>query len=160
MRLKKVKLSFILLLSLCFTGLQAQETITTTGSNASGSGGSVSCTIGQITYTQNNGINGSVAQGVQQPYEISVGLKEADCISLQCLAYPNPTTDEIQLKVEGEKLKDLSYQLFDMNGKLLENKKVDGNETNIAMTNFVKATYFLKVFQGGKEIITFKIIKN
>ena len=47
-----------------------------------------------------------------------------------------------------------------MNGKLIESKKVENNETSIVMSNLVPATYFLKVIQDNKEIKTFKIIKN
>ena len=50
----------------------AQEGINVTGANASGSGGSASYTVGQMVYQTNTGTNGSVAEGVQQPYEISI----------------------------------------------------------------------------------------
>jgi hypothetical protein len=42
------------------------------GGEATGSGGSVSYSVGQVVYTTNTGINGSVAQGVQQPYEFQM----------------------------------------------------------------------------------------
>jgi len=162
MRHKRLKLSAVLFLGLGLTGLQAQESVNATGGNASGSGGSASYSVGQVVYTTNTGTNGSVAQGVQQPYEISVvtGLEEAKDINLSITAYPNPTTDYLQLKVESETLKDLSFQLYDMNGKLLQSKKITGNQTSIVMSNLVTATYFVKVVQENKEIKTFKIIKN
>ena len=162
MRNKKLKLSAVLLFGLGLTGLQAQETIPATGGNASGSGGSASYSVGQVIYTTNTGTNGSVAQGVQQPFEILVvtGIDEAKGINLVVSVYPNPTTDFLQLKVESEKLKDLSFQLYNMQGKLLQNKKIEGNETSIVMSNLVPATYFVKVTEGNKAIKTFKIIKN
>ena len=161
MRHKRLKLSAVLLLGLGLTGLQAQETIPATGGNASGSGGTVSYSVGQVVYTTNTGANGSVAQGVQQPFEISVvtGIEQT-AINLVISAYPNPTTDFLQLKVESEKLKDLSFQLYNMQGKLLQNKKIEGNETSIVMSSLVPATYFVKVVQGNKEVKTFKIIKT
>ena len=172
MRHKKLKLSAVLLLGLGLTGLQAQETIPATGGNASGSGGTVSYSVGQVVYTTNTGANGSVAQGVQQPFEISVvtGIEQT-AINLVISAYPNPTTDFLQLKVESEKLKDLSFQLYNMQGKLLQNKKIEGNETSIVMSSLVPATYFVKVYavgrndltgvtEGNKEVKTFKIIKT
>lgn len=70
MRNKKLKLSALLLLGLGLTGLQAQESVNATGGNASGSGGSASYSVGQVVYTTNTGTNGTVAQGVQQPFEI------------------------------------------------------------------------------------------
>ena len=162
MQHKKLKLSAILFLGLGLTGLQAQESIPASGGNASGNDGTVSYTIGQVVYTTNTGTNGSVAQGVQQPYEISVvsAIEQAKDINLICSAYPNPTTDFITLKVENYNNVSLSYQLFDINGKLLENKKLTGNETTISMENLVPATYFLKVTDNNKEVKIFKIIKN
>lgn len=162
MRQKKLKLSAILLLGLGLTGLHAQEAIPATGGDASGSGGSVSYSVGQVVYTTSTGANGSVAQGVQQPFEISIVtvIEETKGITLQCEAYPNPTTDFVKLKVENYKTENLTYQIFDISGKLLENKKIEGNETSIVMSNLVPSTYFLKVIQGNKKIKTFKIIKS
>ena len=163
MRHKKLKLSAVFLLGLGLTGLQAQTAVPATGGNASGSGGTVNYSVGQVVYTTNTGgSNGTVAQGVQQPFEISVvtGLDEAKGINLAFSAYPNPTTDFLNLKVENYNNTNLSYQLFDISGKLLEIKKITGNETSIVMSNLVLATYFVKVTEENKEIITFKIIKN
>ncbi|MFA7401873.1 MAG: T9SS type A sorting domain-containing protein [Bacteroidales bacterium] len=162
MRQKKLKLSAILLLGLGLTGLQAQENINAGGGNASGSGGTVSYSIGQVVYTTNTGTNGSVAEGVQQPYEISVviGIEEAEGINLSVTAYPNPTIDYLTLEVKDFELSTLHFQLFDMNGKLLQNKKLTDTETQIDMSSYVSATYFFKVIQDEKEVKTFKIVKR
>ena len=165
MRHKKLKLSVVLLLGLGLTGLQAQENVNATGGNALGSGGSSSYSVGQLVYTTNTGTNGSVAQGVQQPYEISVvtGLEEAKGINLSVSAYPNPTTDYLTLSIDASttlSIQSMSYQLYDMNGKLLQNEKISGSQTSIVMSNLVPATYFVKVVQGNKEVKTFKIIKT
>ena len=162
MRHKRLKLSSVLLLVLGLTVLQAQESINATGGNASGSGGTVAYSVGQVVYTTNTGSNGTVAQGVQQSFEISVltGLKEAKSINLSVTAYPNPTTDYLQLKVESEKLKDLSYQLYDISGKLLQSEKITGSQTSIVMSNLLPSTYFVKVTERNKEVKTFKIVKR
>jgi len=162
MRNNRFKISFLFLLGIGFAALQAQTSIHTTGGNILGSGGSASYSVGQVVYTTNIGTNGSVAQGVQQPFEISVvtGLEETKGIILSVSAYPNPTTDFLNLKVENYDNTNLSYQLFDISGKLLETKKISGNQTSIVMSNLVPSSYFVKVIQGNKEVKTFKIIKN
>jgi len=159
---KKILLSAVLLIGIELTGLQAQEAIPASGGNASDRGGTVSYSVGQVVYTTNTGTNGSVAQGVQQPYEISVvsGIEKAKDINLICSAYPNPTTDFLTLNVKNYDNENLSYQLFDMSGKLIENKKLTSNETTITMENRVAAIYFLKVTDNQQEIKTFKIIKQ
>jgi hypothetical protein len=162
MQHKRLKLIAILLLGLGLTGLQAQTSTNATGGNASGSGGSASYSVGQVVYTTNTGANGSVAQGVQQPYEISVvtGIEEAKEINLSVSAHPNPTTDYLTLGISEFDISNLSYQLYDINGRLLQNEKITGNQTRIEMSNLVPATYFVKVLQNQNEIKTFKIIKN
>ncbi len=162
MRCKKRKLIAIFLLGLGITGLQAQNAITATGGDASGSGGSVSFTIGQIAYNTATNSNGSVAQGVQQPFEISEvsGLIESKGITLQCSVFPNPTSDFLTLKIEGEMQIQYLVSLIDINGKMLVSKKTEGFETIISMKNLVPAVYFLKITQYDNEVKTFKIIKN
>ncbi|PIF02253.1 MAG: hypothetical protein CR996_00750 [Draconibacterium sp.] len=162
MRHKKLKLSAILLLGLGLTGVQAQESFNATGGNASGSGGLASYSVGQVVYTTNTGSNGSVAQGVQQPYEISVvtGIEEVKGINLSVSAYPNPTTNYLTLRIDEFEISNVSYQLYDMNGKLLQTKKLTNTETQIDMSSYVPATYFVRVIAESKSIKEFKIIKN
>ncbi len=159
----KKKIFFIIsILVLSWVELQAQESINTAGGNASGSGGSVSYSVGQVFYTTNSDANTSVAQGVQQPYEISVvsSVEEANSITLSFSAYPNPATDYVKLQIEGDMIDNLSYQLVDINGKILQNQKISNNQTAIIISNYVASTYFLKVSRGNKETKTFKIIKK
>ena len=163
MRLKRLKLCIVLLLGVGLTvNLQAQKAIPAAGGNASGSGGSVSYTIGQVFYSTNTGTNGSVAEGVQQPYEISVvvGIEQAKDINLICMVYPNPTTDLLTLEVEMLENENLFFQLYDIMGKLLVSKKLIDIKTTISMANLAPATYFLKVTDNEKIVKTFKIIKN
>jgi hypothetical protein len=154
-----------LIFCLEFSTLHAQDAITITGGNASGSGGSASYSIGQVVYTTNSGANGSVAQGVQQAYEIFVvsGLEDAIGIQLNLSAYPNPTSDVLYLKVDpspNRKFQSMSYQLFDLNGKLLQKEKLVSNETGIDLKYLVAATYLLRVTDKNQEVKTFKIIKK
>ena len=159
---EKVNIIGLTLLISGLIGLKAQNAIPASGGNASGGGGTASYSVGQVVYTTNTSSSGSVAQGVQQPYEISVitGIEQAEYISLVCSVYPNPVSDFLTLKVEDYDIKDLSYRLFDARGNLLESKKVIGYETTISMANLLPAIYFLKVIDNREEIKTFKIIKN
>jgi hypothetical protein len=162
-RIGKRKISFLLLaLIFCHFTTQAQEAMLASGGNASGSGGLVNYSVGQVVYTTNTGISGSVAQGVLQAYEISV-VSGIGQISLQSKVYPNPTTDLLNLKVENYAdfgNEGLSYQLINLNGIILENKKLHGNEMSISMENLSPAIYFLKVTGKQKVLKTFRIIKK
>jgi hypothetical protein len=152
------------MLSLGFrlTGLQAQEALPTAGGEAIGSGGTASYTVGQVGYTTHTGTTGSVAESVQQPYEISMttGLEGSQGIDLFISVYPNPATDHLILNIYEFEISDLSFQLYDMHGALLINEIITDNETGINVSNLESAIYFVTVTQNSKEVKTFKIIKN
>ena len=140
---------------------QAQQATTSTGGNASGIGGTVAYSVGQIVYTTHAGITGSVAQGVQQPYEIPIVLGiDNHSIKLELTTYPNPTTNFLTLNVGNTELSTLNFQLYDISGKIIESRKITTTIETIAMENLPTTTYFLKVTNNNKEVKTFKIIKN
>ena len=139
----------------------AQQAAVAAGGNTSGSGGYVSYSVGQIDFTTNTGPNGYVNQGVQQTYEIEVilGLEDFQ-INLDLQVYPNPTTSNLMLNVGQHELTNLEFQVLDMLGKVIENKKITSSIETIEMDNLPDATYFLTVKYNEQSIKTFKIIKN
>jgi hypothetical protein len=160
MNYKKIKLSALLLLGFGLTA-QAQQANPATGGDATGSGGSVAYSVGQIVYTTHTGTTGSVAQGVQQPYEISVVLGiENSLIDLDISAYPNPTTQNLTLSIGNDISETLHFQLCDLSGKIIERRKISNRTETIYMENLATATYFLKVSNANNEVKIFKIIKN
>jgi hypothetical protein len=157
------KTILVLLVScLCLTIVQGQSTIPATGGNATGSGGSVSYTVGQVTYQTSEGITGTVAQGVQQPYEISVvtAIENTEGIILECKIYPNPTSGSLKLLIKPYDDDNFRYRLHDINSILLQDKKIESEETEISMDNYTPAVYFLQVIKDNQEVKVFKIIKK
>ncbi|WP_293872476.1 T9SS type A sorting domain-containing protein [Flavobacterium sp.] len=158
---KKKCTCIIFLMVLSCSSITAQQSTNASGGNATGSNGTASYSIGQVIYTTNTGTNGSVAQGVQQPYEISTVLSVPDANSIQLITvFPNPTNNIMVLKVDDHDNNKLNYQLTDTNGRLIENKKIRNNETTIEMNKYASSIYFLQVLDAEKLIKTFKIIKN
>jgi len=140
----------------------AQQAVPAAGGTITGSGGSVSYTVGQVAYTTVSGTGGTVAQGVQQPYLISVisEVPEAREISLDLSVYPNPAIQYVMLKIENLELNSLDCQMYNAEGKLLQNIKIEDKLTTIPMDDLLRATYFLKVTREGREIKVFKIVKD
>ena len=161
--MKKIKiLTLVFFLSGYGTLVHAQNAISTAGSDASGTGGTASYTIGQIAYGTAGGTGGKMNEGVQQSFDISTfsGNPIRDKISLESSVYPNPVSESLTLKIVQDKPESLNYQLFDINGKLLKTQNIESNETKINMQHYPSAEYFLKVFNSSSEIVTFKIIKK
>ena len=155
-------LAFLLsfLLSFSMNAQTSHQVLSATGGDASGSGGSVAYSVGQIVYTTSTGTSGSVAQGVEQAYEISsVGIKET-ALNISLSIFPNPTSDYLTLKVEDYNNEALSYYLIDEQGKLVLNQQITNQDTQVAMSTLARGAYFINVLQANKKIQTFKIIKN
>ena len=141
--------------------LSAQQSINSSGGNGSGTGGSFSYTVGQIDYVAATGTNGSISQGVQQPYEFfTLGTNDYPTILLQAVVYPNPTTENVNLVVSNYSLENLEFELYDITGKTILLQKITTAETSISMENLSTGNYFVVVNENNKKLKTFKIIKK
>ena len=159
-----MKNTILFFLSFLFSfSMKAQtshQVLSASGGDATGSGGSVAYSVGQIVYTTGTGTTGSVAQGVEQAYEIySVGIKETT-LNISLSVFPNPTSDFLTLKVEDYNNEALSYNLIDEQGKLILSEQITNQETQVAMSTLARGSYFINIVQTNKQIQTFKIIKN
>ena len=145
----------LLFTSLIF-GAAGQQNAVSAGGDASGTGGSVSYSIGQIDYINSSGSNGNTNEGVQQPYEFfqEVGLEEEIILSA---VYPNPTTDIIQIEFENTAQRKL--ELFDQNGKLVLNSTCSDSNTSLDLSALAKGSYMLSVHREQKTQ-TIKLIKQ
>ncbi len=119
---KTLEICFFIL-GVCIVS-NAQEAIATSGGEISGAGGSVSYTVGQVAWSNFSTNEGTINQGVQQTYEITVMPTGEDmhAINPELSVYPNPATDLLLLKVKDQSPGNLYYHLFDTNGKLIESR--------------------------------------
>jgi opacity protein-like surface antigen len=158
---KRRLLACILAVILASTLAFCQQSVVPAGGNATGTGGSTAFTVGQVAYSVVTGTDGFVIQGVQQPYEISTvtGIEVED-VTLDYAVYPNPTAGMLRLVISAPDPESYRYQIFDLNGKLVGNNKVTGNETEISMDHLFASVYFLKVIRGNSEVKVFKIVKK
>jgi hypothetical protein len=161
MKTQQIKLLILVFFCLGLLPVRAQQAVMAAGGEATGSGGSMSYSVGQIVYTTATGTNGSANQGVQQPYEIFiVGVDENPGINLQLRVYPNPTSYQVTLDVGNLDSENLLYLLFDLRGVQLESQKIRTELTVIPLANLPAGTYIVKVLDGQSLLRTFKIIKN
>jgi hypothetical protein len=152
----------MLLVCLLWAGLaQAQESANTTGGDATGLGGTAAYSIGQVVYTTQNSINGSVAQGVQHAYDVyAIGIEHNE-LNVAMDVYPNPTSDNIILQIPDFNNQQLWYRLLDAQGKIIVSEKIVAQQSTINMYPLSSATYFLQVVnQENKQAQSFSIIKK
>ena len=86
-----------------------------------------------------------VAEGSRQSYRFSV--------------YPNPTRDNVWLRIEEGESETLKYQLYDITGMMKKENKLEETETLIQMEHLAPSLYFLKIKKDKFTITLLKIIK-
>lgn len=159
------KLSIISIFLLCFAGTTfAQSVIVPVGGDAQSNSGSVSYTVGQIAVqTINNSSGISLAEGVQQPFEIlTVGVDAYPQITLNAAVYPNPTENLVQLQLNGFDIpaEGLRAILYDGNGKLLQTLNVTEDFTSFHIGQYATGTYYLELRDSKSVLKTFKVVRK
>lgn len=162
MKNNKYMPSLLLATGLLLSGFaKAQESINTSGGLATGGGGTVAYSAGQVVYTVISNNFGKVGQGVQQPFEVfTMGLNETES-KIILSVFPNPTIDNFILLVNNYNSEKLTYRLLDLQGKLIKDGFITSGKTQIEMASLSSATYFIHVVNPeNRKVQSFRIIKK
>jgi len=154
----------IILLLFC-SSMQAafsQESVLPAGGFATGAGGTVSFSVGQVPCHVVTGTEGTITEGVEQPYEILImeGIAEEPGIVLDCKVSPNPAETFVKLVIVNHPSANLSYQLCNLTGIVLQSVTISGSEMIIPMKDLSQGIYLLIVAEKETPIKKFKIIKK
>jgi len=151
----------LIVITISLSEIMAQDAILTSGGTAIGNNGSQTYAIGQMVYTTNTGVNGSLAQGVQQPFEILLtDIEDKEMDSFNFSIYPNPISEILNLKVENYNNEVIYLRLYNLLGMLIEEVRLTTNVYSFKTCDLPSSTYLLRVMHEQKEIKRIKIIKN
>ncbi len=171
-----IKITNLILLVLLFFSLKCisqnaqgnsnniMGTINASGSNASGSSGSVTYSIGQVFYTYIGASVYNVAQGIQQQ-ESNASLTipgNIETPSTEIVLYPNPTTDYVNINMKGYEFENQqgSFKLYDYQGRLLKQNTINQAESQVDLNDLNSSIYILQVIVDNQVLKTFKIVKK
>jgi hypothetical protein len=155
-----MRIALILLLFVFCHALAAQQVVATAGGTMGNPNGSMSYTIGEgVAKTLTKG-DKTLTQGFQQGSVSVIEIKKPADSEFTILVFPNPVTDKLTLKIDKEDVSGFQYLIFDINGKLMAQKYLESNESEVPVNQLAKGSYFLKVQAGVKELRIFKIIKQ
>ncbi len=173
LNLKIISLLVIIMLFFSFKGISQStqtntsnimETINASGANATGSSGTVTYSIGQVFYTYIGQSVYNVAQGIQhEELEKTLTTPENNVEpKTEIFIFPNPTTDYVTINMEGLEVENgpRSYQLYDIQGRILKQNTINQSETQINLTDLNSSIYLLQVSIDNKILKTFKILKR
>lgn len=156
------KTTFLSLLILSMAiATQAQEGVTASGGDISGTAGSVSYSVGQVFFQSNSGSTGNLIEGVQQPYElVTVNIFEPIKNEIVISIFPNPTLGRLNIALKERVGNDLRYRITDFQGQLWEENYLKALNTRIELHQLPPAPYLLQIWQDNQLIQSSKIIKN
>ena len=111
--------------------------------------------------TQINDLKAQIDENFKTQNQDLIGLTNTKIISVS----PNPSNDVITISFNVEKsVQSASLQVFDLNGNMMSNLKVNDRDTNLTRTlqkdNFGKGIYIVSLVVNGKSIDTKKIVFN
>lgn len=140
----------------------AQSGTHAAGLEATGSGGKVSASVGQLFTQSPTSPSAYMIEGVQQPYEIMVYTSNETLIASgqTIIVFPNPFTDDLTLKIGQAAAGEWKYVLSDMKGKILQRGAVSADETPVNAGLLPPGAYLLNILNKNSSLRTFKVIKN
>lgn len=160
MKHNSIKLPILIFSILCGYGnIVAQEVISAAGDSHKKINGSISYTIGEPVIETFTGVNTILTQGFQQTNLLITALDELPGLDYEISAFPNPAADFVKIRIDKKSIAGMQYKLYDMNGNLVQQNSLNGDETEIPFSDLSPAEYILKISDDGKEVISFKIVK-
>jgi len=150
---------YVFLFMLSCTAVHAQQVVATAGATSQTASGGISYTIGEIVTETFIASGTTLTQGIQQTNLLVTAIKVVTDLGYTIEAFPNPATDFVILSISTDKVEGFRYVLYDISGKVMVEKKIESAETTINFSGIICASYVLKVFDGKKEVKSFKIIK-
>jgi len=129
------------------------------GGEATGSGGAVSYSIGQIDYAFKGNTTFTLAEGVQQPYEISVTALDENNEGIMLSVYPNPVVNMLRISCH-ETIKITGYTLQDATGRMLHTERIYGSFYEVDMQRYPTGNYFITINTSENKSNHYLLIKK
>lgn len=123
-------------------------------SNANNNG--VSWSLGELAIQEIKSNNNIITQGFHQGDLIVTSLFENER-DIAIEVYPNPTITSINIKTDIQE--SLNCKLYNLQGKLVDNRMTMGQLSTIQMDEFPAGAYYLQILNRDRVVKVFKIQK-
>ena len=161
-----LKIPLMVLTILCTIGLHAQkiypQILSSAGNSYQTNTMTIDWTLGELSITTITGPSAMITQGFHQPRYAITAIDELSQAMGKISVYPNPTSDEVHMKMTFDKIMSVQVRLTDSNGRLLWNDKYVGQkmDESTSFRNLPNGNYFMNFSFDNNSKQTFKIIKT
>ena len=160
-----LRLYSILILFIAFsTHVTAQDldhyVIGSDGGHSRNNQFSLDYTIGEVVteFGEDTLNNVHLTQGFQQTMLAIVSVEE-HVLDIEIDVYPNPAVDYLNVSIPTLQ-EDMQFALFDMQGKLIEQQKINSQAFTIGFSNMSTGNYLLVFTNKDQRIKTLQVQKS
>lgn len=148
----------LLLFSLLATGtVSAQEVVSTQGDSYSNATANIDFTMGEVIIATGADGTNDLTQGFHQTNWSFVGLEDF-ARDYEAIIFPNPTEDVLNIRTS--RFENVTYTLYDAQGKLVMQDILSTEQTPIQVSQLAPGSYFLTLNNETQNLKTFKLIKH
>ena len=157
--MKKIYTSILTIFTtLTFAQTNTLQVVGSAGNTATSGNIQLTWTIGEPIVNTATSTNNVLTQGFNQGVLLITAIDDLKntTVSIQ----PNPTSDFAIIKLDDQNLSNAQYTLTDINGKVIQQNKIENKQTSVSFQDLANATYFIQVITNNQKAKTFKVIKN
>ncbi len=145
-----------------FSQSLSPEVVASSGNYFENGNVSLSWTIGECVIETFQNTSTVLTQGFHQTKLSVTKVETLEDEELVFSVYPNPANNKINIEIKGAgENTTFSYALFDINGKMISNKKITSQIETIDVSSYPAAYYILNLQDGsGSKVGTYKILKQ
>ena len=151
------KTTFVLFSLFATITVSAQEVVATQGDSYSNASGNIDFTIGEVIIDTGTDGTNDITQGFHQTNWNFVGLDDNDP-SYEATIFPNPTSELLNIRTST--FENVTYTLYDAQGKLILQDKLSAEQTPIQVSQLAPGNYSITLTNETQNLKTFKLVKS
>lgn len=153
----------LVLFSLIASGIvSSQEVISSQGDSYTNESANIDFTIGEVIIDTGTDGTNYITQGFHQTNWSFLGVEDFDP-NYEAIIFPNPTEDVLNIRTSA--FENVTYSLYDAQGKLVIQDKLSSEQTPIQVSQLAPGSYSLTLNKQMREnqdlpLKTFKLVKS
>lgn len=151
------KTTFVLLSLFATISVTAQEVVSTQGDSYSNASGSIDFTIGELIIDTGTDGTNDITQGFHQTNWTFLGVEDHSP-SYEATIFPNPTSELLNIRTST--FENVTYTLYDAQGKLILQDKLSAEQTPIQVSQLAPGNYSITLTNETQNLKTFKLVKS
>jgi hypothetical protein len=137
--------------------VSAQEVVATQGDSYSNATANIDFTIGEVIIATGTDGTNDLTQGFHQTNWNFVGLEDF-APNYEATIFPNPTEDVLNIRTSA--FENVTYTLYDAQGKLVMKNMLSAEQTPIQVSQLAPGSYSLTLNNETQNLKTFKLVKT